>query len=330
MKSTYTRCAGILSTMALAVGLITPAKAQEQRNYVFVSHAIAGQPFWGTVKIGMDEACALVKAKCQMLFVQTRGNLDEHLNNLKAAIAQKPNGIVIPMPNNKIYNEAVAQARALNIPIIAANVDISDKSVGNQRQAYVGQDLEQAGYDLARAMSAKFPADKPVHLLVGVSAPGQLWAEQRAAGIARFMEEYKRAGGTRAITWHKIDSSTDLAQATSRVMAYIDANPNTSGYLDVGSWHTGVATTLRSRAVPPGKILIGGFDLVPAALNEMKTGYVQFQVDQQPYLQGYLPIIQFHLMNIYKLSAWDVNTGRAVISASEVDSVMELSRKGLR
>ena len=102
MKSTYTRYASVLSTVALAVGLSTPAEAQEQRNYVFVSHAIAGQPFWSTVKIGMDEACALVKAKCQMLFVQTRGNLDEHLNNLKAAIAQKPNGIVIPMPNNKI------------------------------------------------------------------------------------------------------------------------------------------------------------------------------------------------------------------------------------
>ena len=61
MKSTYTRCAGILSTMALAVGLITPAKAQEQRNYVFVSHAIAGQPFWGTVKINSTATFLLMK-----------------------------------------------------------------------------------------------------------------------------------------------------------------------------------------------------------------------------------------------------------------------------
>jgi simple sugar transport system substrate-binding protein len=324
----------ILAAAAASLGLValfaSPVQAQEQRTYVFVTHALAGTPFWQSVKIGMDDACALVKARCQMLFIQTRGNLDEQLTNLKAAVAQRPNGIVITLPNNRLYNDVVNQARAEGIPVIAANVDISDKSVNNQRQAFIGQDLEQAGYDLARAMSTKFPKEGPVHLLIGVSAPGQIWAEQRAAGIVRFMEEYKKANAGRDISWHKLDSTTDLAQATSRVMAYINANPKTTGYLDIGYWHTGVATTLRSQGVPPGKILIGGFDLVPAAMNEMKTGYVQFQVDQQPYLQGYLPIIQFHLMNNYKLSAWDVNTGRAIVQPSEVDQIIELSKKGVR
>ena len=322
--------AAAAASLGLAALLTAPVQAQEQRTYIFVTHAIAGQPFWQSVKIGMDDACALVKARCQMLFIQTRGNLDEQLTNLKAAVAQRPNGIVVTLPNNRLYNDVVNQARAENIPVIAANVDISDKSVNNQRQAFIGQDLEQAGYDLAKAMSTKFPKDGPVHLLIGVSAPGQIWAEQRAGGIVRFMEEYKKANAGRDISWHKLDSTTDLAQATSRVMAYINANPQTTGYLDIGYWHTGVATTLRSQGVPAGKILIGGFDLVPAAMNEMKTGYVQFQVDQQPYLQGYLPIIQFHLMNNYKLSAWDVNTGRAIVQPSEVDSIIELSKKGVR
>jgi simple sugar transport system substrate-binding protein len=316
---------------SMALLSIAPAAVNAQdRNYVFVTHALAGQPFWQSVKIGMDDACAQVKAKCQILFIQTRGNLDEQLSNLKAAVAQKPNGIVITLPNNRLYNDAVNEARAQGIPVIAANVDINDRSVNNQRQAFIGQDLEQAGYDLAKAMSSKFPASGAVHLLIGVSAPGQIWAEQRAAGIVRFMEEYKKQNAARAVTWHKLDSTTDLAQATSRVMAYISANPQTTGYLDIGYWHTGVATTLRSQGVPPGKILIGGFDLVPAALAEMKTGYVQFQVDQQPYLQGYLPIIQMELMNKFKLSAWDVNTGRSVVQPTEIDTILELSRKGVR
>ena len=317
--------------LSLALLSIAPASLKAQdRNYVFVTHALAGQPFWQSVKIGMDDACTQVKAKCQILFIQTRGNLDEQLSNLKAAVAQKPNGIVVTLPNNRLYNDVVNEARANGIPVIAANVDINDRSVNNQRQAFIGQDLEQAGYDLARAMSGKFPATGAVHLLIGVSAPGQIWAEQRAAGIVRFMEEYKKQNASRAVTWHKLDSTTDLAQATSRVMAYINANPQTTGYLDIGYWHTGVATTLRSQGVPPGKILIGGFDLVPAALAEMKTGYVQFQVDQQPYLQGYLPIIQMELMNKFKLSAWDVNTGRSVVQPAEIDTILDLSRKGVR
>ncbi|MFI4995565.1 MAG: substrate-binding domain-containing protein [Hyphomicrobiales bacterium] len=317
----------ILGTAAIVTA---PAKAQEQRNYIYVTHAQPGTPFWQSVKIGMDDACALVKARCQMLFIQTRGNLDEELTNLQAAIVQKPDGIVVTLPNPRLFNDAVAEARAQGISVIAANVDVPDKGNGNQRQAFVGQDLEQAGYDLAKAMSTRFPAEGPVHLLIGVSAPGQTWAEQRASGILRFIEDYKKANPNRAITYHKLDSTTDLAQATSRVMAYLGANPQTTGYLDIGYWHTGVATTLRGQGIPPGKILIGGFDLVPAAMNEMKTGYIQFQIDQQPYLQGYLPIIQFNLMNNFKLSAWDVNTGRAVVQPSEVDAIIELSKRGVR
>jgi simple sugar transport system substrate-binding protein len=316
--------------VALAITLASaPPLAAQERSYVLVTHAVAGQPFWQTVKIGMDEACALVKAKCQILFIQTRGNLDEQLTNLKAAIAQKPDGIGVTLPNNRLYNEAVADARAQGIPVIAFNVDVNDRAL-NQRQAFVGQDLEQAGYDLANAMSSKFPKDGPIHLLIGVSAPGQIWAEQRAAGIVRFMEDFKKANAARSVTWHKLDSTTDLAQATSRVLAYIDSNPATTGYLDIGYWHTGVATALRARGEPPGKYLIGGFDLVPAAMAEMKTGYVQFQVDQQPYLQGFMPIMQFHFMNNYRLAPFDVNTGRAVVQATEIDAIVELSKKGVR
>lgn len=320
-----------IAAAALGVALLSgEVVAQEQRTYVFVTHAIPGQPFWQAVKNGMDEACALVKARCQMLFVQTRGNLEEQLTNLKAAVAQKPDGIAVSLPNNRIYNDTVNDARAQGIPVIAMNVDVIDKTVNNRRQSFIGQDLEQAGYDLAKAMSAKFPSDGPVHLLIGVSAPGQIWAEQRAAGVQRFMEDYKKANAARQVSFHRLDSTTDLAQATSRVMAYIDANPQTTGYLDMGAWHTGVATTLRSRGVPPGKVLIGGFDLIPSALAEMKAGYVQFQIDQQPFLQGFLPVIQLHLMNKYQLGAWDVNTGRAVIQPNEVDMILDLSKRGVR
>ena len=46
------------------------------------------------------------------------------------------------------------------------------------------------------------------------------------------------------------------------------------------------------RKVPAGKVLLGGFDIVPEVLKDMKAGYIQVEVDQQPFLQGYLPVIQ--------------------------------------
>ena len=87
---------------------------------------------------------------------------------------------------------------------------------------------------------------------------------------------------------------------------------------------------LRGQGVPPGKILMAGFDMVPAALQEMKRGYIQFQVDQQPFLQGYLPIVQLYLTKKYKLGSWDVNTGKSLVGPADVDAILALSSKGYR
>ena len=75
---------------------------------------------------------------------------------------------------------------------------------------------------------------------------------------------------------------------------------------------------------------MAGFDMVPAALNEMKRGYIQVQVDQQPFLQGYLPIVQLYLRAKYKLGAWDVNTGKALVGPADVDTLLKLSAEGKR
>lgn len=75
---------------------------------------------------------------------------------------------------------------------------------------------------------------------------------------------------------------------------------------------------------------MAGFDMVPAALQEMKRGYIMLQVDQQPFLQGYLPIVQLYLRAKYKLSGWDANTGKALVGPADVDTLLALSAQGKR
>ena len=144
------------------------------------------------------------------------------------------------------------------------------------------------------------------------------------------MEEYKRANSGRDVTWRRMDTSTDMAVTASRVTAYIQATPNTTAYIDMGYWHVGVASTLRDQKVPPGKVLLGGFDLVPQAIYEMKSGYIQVQVDQQPFMQGFLSIMQLHLTKKYGLSGWDVNTGRGLVTPAEIGEIEALAKRGLR
>lgn len=77
-------------------------------------------------------------------------------------------------------------------------------------------------------------------------------------------------------------------------------------------------------------MLLGGFDTLPVALKEMQDGWIQRIFDQQPYLQGYLGIIQLDLINAYGFSGWDVDTARGIVMPEAAAALMDLSAAGIR
>ena len=316
----------LIGGIAAAVMLTGATALQAQERITYLLHSTPTNVFWQAVKLGFDDACAEIQADCQMVFLQQDGNFQEQLNNLEAALANNPTGIITTFAGGNIFDEALQRAQDAGVPIIASNVDHPD---GKFRLAYVGQDLEQAGYDLAEALSKQFPADGPIHVLIGVSGPGQVWSETRAAGVERFMKEYIAANPDREITYERIDSGLDLSTTGQRVAAYVQATPTTA-YFDTGYWHAGAAVTLRDLGKKPGEVLLAGFDLVPVVFDEMKSGYIQLTVDQQPYLQGYYPVHQLYLLNNYKFPPFDINTGKALITPDDVDALLDLSQKGIR
>ncbi len=322
----------LLATVAIVSAMgATGAQAQDDPlQFTYIMHSSTGNVFWQAVKNGMDEACAMINAECQMIFLNQDGNLNEQLANLEATIANEPDGIITTLVNDDIFDEAVQRANDLGIPVLGSNVDDTMGEDGNSRLSFVGQDLEQAGYDLAKGLSEHFPADGPISVLLGVSGPGQSWAEQRMAGVARFMEDYAAANADREVTWERIDSGLDLALTQQRVSAYVQGNPDLTAYFDAGYWHAGAAVGLRDLGYGPGEILLGGFDLLPVVFDEMESGYIQVTVDQQPFLQGFLPIMQLYLMSKYELGAWDVNTGKSLIVPGDVPALRTLSEQGLR
>ena len=300
--------------------------AGAQERYTYLMHSTPTNVFWQAVKRGMDDACAQIDADCQMVFLQQDGNFQEQLNNLEAAIAQQPDGLITTFSGGNIFDEALARATDAGIPVIASNVDHPEQ---NFRLAYVGQDLEIAGYELAQAQAENFPAEGPIHILIGLNGPGQVWSEQRAAGIERFVNEYIEANPDREITYDKIDAGLDLSVVAQRVAAYVQSTP-THAYFDTGYWEAGAAVSLRDLGKEPGEVLLAGFDLVPVVLEEMQNGYIQLTVDQQPYLQGYYPIHQLHLYNNYQFPPFDVNTGKALIAPDQVEALLKLSEEGIR
>jgi simple sugar transport system substrate-binding protein len=320
----------VTAAMIVAVGIFVDAAKADPLNVAFTVHSSASNTFWQAVKKGFEDACGKLQANCQMIFTQTEGSIEQQVANMQAAVARKPDALITSIVDNKAFDSIIADARAKGIIVIAANVDDTEGAAGNARQAFIGQGFIPAGYSLAKAQAANFPKEGPINVLVGISAPGQNWSEQRGAGVIKFMEEFKAANPNREVTIKRIDSGTDLAVVSDRVGAYLNANPNTTAYFDTGFWHAGVARVLKDRGVAPGKILLGGFDLVPEVLQQMKAGYVQVQVDQQPYMQGFMPVMEVYLAKTAGLSPADIDTGQGIVTPKDVDGIMALSAKGLR
>ncbi len=322
----------LLQTMVVGLGLIGgPALADDAPlRIVYVTHSDTGNAFWLTVKKGMDDACTLLKADCQMLFVSKAGDVQGQIANIQAAIAQNPDMIITSIIDNKAYDEVVEQAIDAGIPVIASNVDDLEGAKGNARLAFVGQDFMLAGEALGRAIATKFPESGPVKVLVGVNAPADNWSRTRANGVINALKEWKAAHPDRTITWDEIDAGLDYGTTGDRFGNYLSANPDLTAYTDTGFWDVGVVAVLKDRGIEPGKVVLGGFDLVPDVLAQMKAGYVQFHIDQQPYLQGYAPVLEAPMIKKYKLAAYDVNTGSAVVTPDQVEAIEKLSKEGYR
>src|SRR5688572_30652169 len=318
---------------ALLLGLLLAGGAFAQDtplNIAFTIHSSPSNTFWQAVKKGFDDACEKVQANCQMIFTQTEGSIAEQQANMQTALAANPDALITSIVDNSAFDDLIKGARAKGIIVIATNVDDTEGAEGNARQSFIGQGFIPAGYTLGEAQSKNFPAEGPLHVLVGVSAPGQNWSEQRAQGVMNFMEDYKKANPDREITVERIDSGTDLAVVADRIGAYLNAHPETTAYFDTGYWHAGVARVLSDRGVEPGKVLLGGFDLVPEVLQQMKAGYVQVQVDQQPYMQGFIPVMQAYLWKTAGLTPSDVDTGQGIVTPKDVPTILELAKQGLR
>jgi simple sugar transport system substrate-binding protein len=318
--------------LALAAALLcgTQAMAQEPLDIAFTVHSGASNTFWQAVQKGFEDACGKIGANCQMVYVQTDGSIQEQVANMTAALARQPDALITSIVDNNAFDDVIQRARDAGIIVIASNVDDLEGAKGNARQSFIGQGFVPAGYTLAQAQWKNMPAEGDLHILVGVSGPGQNWSEQRALGITNFLDEQIAANPDRKITYEKLDSGTDLATTGDRVGAYLAAHPETNAYFDTGYWHAAVARVLTDRGVPPGKVLLGGFDLVPEVLDQMKAGYVQVQIDQQPYEQGFMPVMEAYLAKNFGLAPADIDTGQGVVTPDMVDGIMELSTQGVR
>ena len=247
---------------------------------------------------------------------------------MTAALAGGPDALIASIVDNNAFDGILQQARDNGVIVIASNVDDTEGADGNPRQAFIRQGFIPAGYSLGKKMAEFFPEEGPIKAVVGISAPGQNWSEQRGAGVMQYLEEFKAENPDREVEIVRLDTGTDGAVVAERVGAYINANPDTTAYFDTGLWHAYVAQVLAG--IEPGTVLMGGFDIVTEVLQQMEAGYIQVQVDQQPYMQGFMPVMQAYLAKTVGLSPADIDTGQGLVLVEDVPALKDLAAEGVR
>ena len=306
----------LAQTAALAAGIaLSPVAAAESRIIV-VSHGQQNDPFWSIVKNGVDAAAADTGADVQYRAPATF-DMPEMAKLIDNAVASKPDGIVVSFPDASALGKAVQNAVRRGIPVISMNSG-SDEYHKYGIAAHVGQTEYEAGLGGGRRMAA---AGVKNALCVNHEV-GNVALDLRCEGFA------KGLGGKVEV----VDTGgNDPTQVRTAVAGKLKSNPDIDGILTLGPLSAIPSLRTLKEQNKLGKVQLASFDLAKETLEATRKGEMLFLIDQQPFLQGYLPVAMLAQEHKYAvIPAGVVMTGPGFVTKDNAAKVIDLSSQGYR
>jgi simple sugar transport system substrate-binding protein len=293
---------------------------QRDFRFVVVTHGQASDPFWSVAANGVKDAAADMGVTAEY---QAPGTFDmvEMAQLIDAAVASKPDGLVVSLPDADALGPSITAAVDAGIPVITMNSG-SDTFADLGVLVHVGQTEFEAGL-IAGQKFKEEGVKNPICLNQEV---GNAALDLRCDG---FFEGLGIKGEVIAVD---LDDPTGT---TETVAGALQNNPDIDGILTLGP--TGATPTLQALtdAGKLGDIAFATFDLSPEVLDAITAGDMLFAIDQAQYLQGYLPIVFLtKYLETGALPLGSVNrvvlTGPQIVTADTAAQVVDFSEQGLR
>ena len=293
----------LMITFAMFFALVSSVFAE---RYVMVTHGEGKDPFWPVVQKGGEDAARAIGADFEYIFTPS-GDMADMAKSIAAAATQ-PDGLVVSLPDPDALGQAIKDAVAAGIPVITMN----------------------SGLESSASLGALMHVGQP-EFLAGQKAGERAKAEGATKGICFIQEAYNtaltdRCGGyAEAIPTTNFDSSNDPATIPTRAAAGLQANPDVDAVLSVGP-HVcvGVQQAIDELGM---SVHHSCFDLSPPVMDLINAGKVQYTIDQQQRLQGYMPIVVLHLYNngAGLLPGANIPSGPGFVDKSNASSVASLA-----
>jgi len=284
-----------------------------------------GDTFASVVYKGAKDAQDMLGLQVDYVF--SGWNVEKMTAQLRDAIAANPDGIaMMGHPGDDAVLPLVEEAYEKGISMMYQNVDVPEVRA-NFGGGYVGANLSEQGRALGKEALRRFAFEKGDRATV-FGAWGQPGRYLREEGCALAFED---AG----LIVDRIVSPPEAASAPEllipKVTAQLLKQPDTKVMVFSGGQNLGAAPSYMEAAdKKPGEVICIGFDLSSAVINAFDSGYVQLTADQQPYLQGFLPILSLAFTEAYGMSPISYNTGAGFVTEDNYKTVADLANKGIR
>jgi simple sugar transport system substrate-binding protein len=280
-----------------------------------VTHSDEGS-FWSVVKKGAQQAAQDEGVK--LVWSPSNNDPQKEAQLIDAAVSQKVDGLAVSVPNASAIRGALSKAKSAGIPIITLNSGAEDfKELG--AITHVGQTEKIAGV----AAGQKLKAAGVKKVLCVVHEQNNIGLQQRCDGV--------KQGFGGAVTNLQVKGTADISTTQTEVRSKLQADKSFDGVIALNpDIAAAVKSAIRGAS---SNAKLATFDLSPAVLKDISAGNVLFAVDQQQYLQGYLPIV---FLKLFRQNANTVGGGQPVLTGpgfvekSNVSTVEKLAEAGTR
>ena len=297
----------------------TAGKTRGGVRIAVVTHGQASSGFWAIVRNGIDAAAR------QMDIAVTYRSPDIYSvavmrRQIEQAIASRPDGLVVSLPSPAL-GDVVRRAVRAGIPVVSINSG-SDMFRRLGVLAHVGQEEEPAGEAAGRRLAATGSR----HVLCVNHEVGNAGTDMRCRGFVRAM---RAAGGTARTVAVTLTDTAALQRKIARVLG----DRTIDGVLTLSADAAAPVLAAVAATGRADRIAVGTFDLSPEVLRAVRDGRLLFAIDQQAYLQGYLPIVLLGQLARYGLFAAQgevIPTGPHFVTRATADQALQLSQRGIR
>lgn len=277
--------------------------------------------FWRPVDKGMKDAAEWLGVEAKHVGphgFDIAATADAAENLLVAGI----DGIAlfIPMPGS--MDKIIKKYQDEGVPIMVLNTGLADAE--KYGLGFDGHD----NYEIGRAWGKKIlesisPNPRGKKICILIESPGQTSLELRRKGA----EEILLPEGVKVDI---LDTTTDRMKAYAAVENYYLANPDCAGLYSTDTTGTPVAGEFVRKNNLKGKVVVGGFDLTPEVVDGIIDGYITFTVDQYPYLQGFLCVLQLFFADTLGLRPFVHKQVPAFVTIEDAARVKDLSAMSYR